>query len=242
MICLQVLEHAVGVRDVALFALAWRTWHPDAAAGQGGGAAELRRLLDDEGVESRRVGGERRGHAATAGPDHKHVDGVVELIRGHGVSTAVRIGEARDQFGRRPVKPLLRLIPTVRGHRRECSDPRSDFVRRVAGLLLDPTVRPGIDLGEPIGVEQLEKGVVPVGVEGLKRSLPVGELACGVHDRDLPRLSLLGCHRLAVHDPVQCGRWSRGQCRHRRIMGQPTGSDDENPLAQRRQVRSDRST
>src|SRR5690242_16935039 len=44
-------------------------------------------------------------------------------------------GEARDQFGCRPVEPLLRLVASVRGQGRECRYPGADFVRRMAGFL-----------------------------------------------------------------------------------------------------------
>src|SRR3954447_26328523 len=80
--------------------------------------------------------------------------------------------EPRDQFGSRAVEPMLRRIRSVRGQGRECRYPRANFVRGVAGLLLDPRVRPCVDLGESVGVEQFQEGVVPVGVERLQRALP----------------------------------------------------------------------
>src|SRR5436309_1219566 len=111
-------------------------------------------------------------------------------------------GEARDQFRRRAVEPMLCLVGSVGGQSRECRYPRADFVRGVAGLLLDPRVLPSVDLGEPVGVEQFQEGVVPVGVERLQRALPAGELARGLDHRDLPGLSLPGCHGIALPDPV----------------------------------------
>src|SRR5437879_58912 len=69
-------------------------------------------------------------------------------------------GEARDQFRRRAVEPMLRLVGSVGGQGRECRHPRTDFVRGVAGLILDPRVLPSVDLGEPVGVEQFQEGVV----------------------------------------------------------------------------------
>ena len=52
-------------------------------------SAELGRLLDHECVEAERIGRQRRGHAATAGADDKHIDGVVERFGRHGLHTAV---------------------------------------------------------------------------------------------------------------------------------------------------------
>ena len=60
---------------------------------------ELRRLLDDERVEAERVGGQCRGHAAAAGTDDEHVDGVVERIGCHGFSTAVLIAKPAISSG-----------------------------------------------------------------------------------------------------------------------------------------------
>ena len=82
--------------------------------------------------------------------------------------------------------------------------------------------------------------MIPIGIEGLQRAVAVGEVLRRVHDRGLSRLPLLGCHRFAVHDPLQGGRWCGRQCRYGRIMRQPTGSHDEDPLVQRRQVVADR--
>src|SRR6476646_11836750 len=109
-------------------------------------------------------------------------------------------GEACDQLWRRAVEPVLCLVAPVCGDRRECRYPGADFVCRVACLLLDPVVGPGVDISEPVRVEQLEEGVVPVGVERLQRALAACEDTGGLHHRRLAGLSLLGCHRLAVHD------------------------------------------
>ncbi len=87
---LQILENPVGVGHIAFFALRWSPGDPDAAARQRGGSAEVRRLLDDERVESGRIGGERGGHAAATGADDEDVDRLVELVGRHGAGTAVR--------------------------------------------------------------------------------------------------------------------------------------------------------
>ena len=55
---------------------------PDAAAAAGGGAAEVRALLDQHGVEALPRGGERGGHAGAAGADHDDVDLGRRLRRG----------------------------------------------------------------------------------------------------------------------------------------------------------------
>ncbi len=46
-------------------------------------------LLDHEGIETGRVGGQRRRHAAAAGSDDEHVDRFVERLPG-GLCTGVR--------------------------------------------------------------------------------------------------------------------------------------------------------
>jgi hypothetical protein len=55
----------------------------------------------------------------------------------------------------------------VRGQRREGRHPGADFVGGVAGLLLDPGVRPAVHLVEAIRVDQLEEPLIPFGIERL---------------------------------------------------------------------------
>ena len=110
---------------------------------------------------------------------------------------------------------------------------------RVARLGGDPRVRPAIDLGDPVGVEQLEQCVVPFGVERTQRALAACEVTGGGNDRGLAGTTLLGGHGLAVHDAPERSSRRRRQGWHGRIVGQPAGSDDQDPLPERRQKVAD---
>src|SRR5262249_41002568 len=74
----QILDDAFGWRGVTLPALRGRSGYPDAAAGEGGGTAEIGRLFDHQRVESRSVSGQGGRHPPTARSDDQHVHQVIE--------------------------------------------------------------------------------------------------------------------------------------------------------------------
>ena len=97
---LQVVDDLVGRRCVAGAALRRCTGHPDAAAGQCGGTAELAGLLDDQRGQPGGLRGQRGRHAATAGADDQHIDLIVERVGSrHAAITAVLIAKPAINSG-----------------------------------------------------------------------------------------------------------------------------------------------
>ena len=168
----QIVDHAFGIRGVALPALRGRSGYPDAAARQGGGTAEIGGLFDHQRVEPGRVRGQGGRHAAAARPDDQHVDDVIQAVHLHirHVGTAVLM--ANPAISARPACSSAAPSDRPRGFQRgESRYPRADFVRGATALVEYERVRPVIELGEPAGVDDLQETMVPRRVEGLQVTL-----------------------------------------------------------------------
>ena len=158
---------------------------------------------------------------------------------GHGARHRRPYGESRDQLRSRAVEAVIGHVGALCGERGERRDPRADLMRGVARLVRHPRGRPVVDVGEMAAVNDFQESVIPLRVERRQLALAVREVVRRLHHRGLTRLALLCRHRLAEHDPAERGGRGGGERRNRRVMGQPTGADDEHPLVQGREVVSD---
>ena len=139
-------------------------------------------------------GGQRRGHPAAAGADDQYVDDVSKSGRSCSVmrGTAVRIAKPGDQFRRRPVVTLPRLVGPCGGQRGEGRHPGADLVRRVAGLARRSSCWPS-RRSRPAGRCRRAPGTrgPSRGSAAAAGSRPCGELVRRRHHRGLPRRTLL---------------------------------------------------
>ncbi|MPM41869.1 hypothetical protein SDC9_88529 [bioreactor metagenome] len=113
----------------------------------------------------------------------------------------------------------MRGVPGVHGH-------RGRLVRVEAGRVT----------GGAVGHE----GAVPLRVEVADRGLAAGERRRALDHPALARLPGLGGGAAAVDQPLPDGGRGGVPLRHRRVVGEPAGGDQQHPLVQRRQVVTDR--
>ncbi len=157
----QVFHDAVRRRVVAFPALGWRTGHPDSAARQRGGTAEVVRLFDDQSVAAlmrrRPVPPSCRRRLSRRRARRRTWSNVSPISESRSPD-----GESGDQLRGRPVVAMHRFIPPLGGEGGESGYPGADFVCGVAGLLCDPLVLPRVEFRQVASVQDVRAASDPI--------------------------------------------------------------------------------
>lgn len=111
-------------------------------------------------------------------------------------------------------------------------DPGAHLMGRVAGLLDEPVIGPRVDLFEFAGCQNLEKMLVPVGVQRLNGGGTGSEVSTCGDDALFAGLAFGVARIAAVDQPFAHLLRRAGELRNRWVVGEPSGSDEQDAFVQ----------